>query len=140
MCEALKADNNPVSNHIKVFRKGQVCMPFLFLCRHALELALKERLKIEGKANATGHKLRQLYNNLVETQPTIGTNEDLALLVEVLDSIDDDGCKLRYSKDKNGTEYQDKPVFIMAENVIKVTKEACNYLRAPEKENEASEE
>lgn len=30
-------ENNP-DNGIKVFRMNQMCMPFLFLCRHTIEL------------------------------------------------------------------------------------------------------
>ena len=38
MC--LHRENNP-DNGIKVFRMNQMCMPFLFLCRHTIELSIK---------------------------------------------------------------------------------------------------
>lgn len=46
--EGLNADNNP-NCFMKVIRKNQVCMPFLYVCRHALELSIKLRIQFETK-------------------------------------------------------------------------------------------
>ncbi len=123
----LKNDNNP-SYHLKIIHSNQVCMPFLYICRHALELSIKYRLRLETQESITGHKLQELYNKLTNAVPKLKRNNDLSLLVEVLNEIDDDGCKLRYTKDKNNHIYHEKPTFIQTTKILALEKNVCNYL------------
>lgn len=126
----LVIDNNP-AYHVKVVRSNQICMPFLYVCRHSLELSIKLRIRFEIKKTVSGHKLSELYEKLISDLPELKTNIELSVLVEVLNEIDDDGCKLRYSKDKKDKIYQEKPTFIKADRILELTKKVCNVLIEP---------
>lgn len=123
-------DNNP-AYHIKVLRTNQICMPFLYVCRHSLELSIKLRIRFETKNSVSGHKLSELYSKLINGLPGLKNNMELSVLVDVLNEIDDDGCKLRYSKDKSDKMYQEKPTFIKADKILQLTKKICNILIEP---------
>ena len=123
----LVIDNNP-AYHIKVVHFNQICMPFLYVCRHSLELSIKLRIHFDMKKTVSGHKLSELYEKLISDLPELKTNMDLSVLLEVLNEIDDDGCKLRYSKDKKDKVYQEKPTFIKADRILELTKKVCNAL------------
>ena len=55
-------------------------------------------------------------------------NVDFDMLIDVLDTIDDDGCKLRYASDGKGNDYNEKPCFIRADLILDTTKELYSYL------------
>ena len=126
----LDMDNNP-AYHIKVIRSNQICMPFLYACRHSLELSIKFRIRFGIKKTVSGHKLLELYKKLISELPELKTNTELSVLVEALNEIDDDGCKLRYSKDKNNKVYQEEPTFIKADKILELTKKVCSALLDP---------
>lgn len=46
LCYGLVRDNNPLY-HMKVVRSNQICMTFLYVCRHSLELFIKFRVCFE---------------------------------------------------------------------------------------------
>lgn len=125
-CELVR-DNNPLY-YMKVVRSNQICMPFLYVCRHSLELSIKLRIRFEIKQTVSGHKLSELYENLISNIPELKNSTELSILVDVLNEIDDDGCKLRYSKDKKDKVYQEKPTFIKADRILELTKKVCNAL------------
>lgn len=128
--KGLVMDNNP-AYHMKVVRSNPICMPFLYVCRHSLELSIKLRIRFEMKKTVSGHKLSELYKKLISNLPKLKNNTELSVLVEVLNEIDDDGCKLRYSKDKNDKVYQEKPTFVKADRILELTKRVCNVLIDP---------
>lgn len=72
----------------------------------------------------------ELYNKLIDSLPSL-ENDNISLIVEVLNKIDDDGCKLRYSEDKSSNAYQKKPIFIKADIVLELTQRVCEELIAP---------
>lgn len=118
-------ENNP-DNGIKVFRMNQMCMPFLFLCRHTIELSIKAVLnKKEGKAKKI-HKLKELWEELKKVIEL--NNDDFDMLIEVLNTIDDDGCKLRYSNDGKGNNYNEKPCFVRTDLILNTTRDLYNFL------------
>ena len=127
LCSGLLRDNNPLYQ-MKVVRSNQICMPFLYVCRHSLELSIKFRIRFQIKKTVSGHKLSELYEKLISNIPELKNNIELSILIEVLNEIDDDGCKLRYSKDKKDNEYQKKPTFIKADRILELTKKVCNIL------------
>lgn len=106
-------------------------MPFLYVCRHSLELAIKFRIRVKIKKTVSGHKLSELYEKLISNLPELKNNIELSILVDVLNEIDDDGCKLRYSKDKKDKVYQEKPSFIKADRILEITKKVCDVLIEP---------
>ena len=68
LCSGLLIDNNPLY-HIKVVRSNQICMPFLYVCRHSLELSIKFRIRFQIKKTVSGHKLSELYEKLISNIP-----------------------------------------------------------------------
>lgn len=130
LCSGLLRDNNPLY-HMKVVRSNQICMPFLYVCRHSLELSIKFRIRFHIKKTVSGHKLSELYEKLISNIPELKNNIELSILIEVLNEIDDDGCKLRYSKDKKDNVYQEKPTFIKADRILELTKKVCGVLMEP---------
>lgn len=118
--------NNPEKGIIKVFWTNQMCMPFLYMCRHTVELSIKYRLKQIGVEYNKIHRLDNLWSTLREN--TEIKNEDFDLLIETLNEIDDDGCKLRYAVDKKDNEYNDEPRFIRTDLILDTTKEIHKYL------------
>lgn len=130
ICMNLINENNPAFG-LKIIKDNPVCMPFLFLCRHTIELSIKLRLEYEHVQNVSGHKLSKIYNKLLKFKPEIEKCNDLKIIIDVLDLIDNDGCKLRYSKDKNGKVYQEQPIFINPDKIMIATKKACEYLISP---------
>lgn len=49
--------------NIKIFRMNQMCMPFLFMCRHTIELLIKAVLdKKQGEFKKI-HRLKELWEN-----------------------------------------------------------------------------
>lgn len=50
------------------------------------------------------------------------------MLIDVLNTIDDDGCKLRYASDGKGNNYNEKPCFIRADLILETTKDIYNNL------------
>ena len=88
-------------------------------------------LSLDIKKTVSGHKLSELYEKLISDLPELKTNLELSVLVEVLNEIDDDGCKLRYSKDKKDKVYQEQPTFIKADRILELTKKVCDVLIEP---------
>lgn len=113
-------ESNPVEK-MKVFRTNQMCMPFLFLCRHTLELLIKAVLNNKQGKIKKIHRLQELWNELKNNIEI--NNTDFDMLIEVLNTIDDDGCKLRYASDGKGKNYNEKPCFIRADLILDTTKE-----------------
>lgn len=124
--------NNPEKEMIKVFSNNQMCMPFLYMCRHTVELAIKYRLKQIGVKYDKIHRLDKLWSVLKENEKN--TNEDFDLLIETLNIIDDDGCKLRYAVDKNDNEYNNEPIFVKADMILDTTKKIYKCLTKQKEE------
>ncbi len=55
-------------------------------------------------------------------------NPDFDMLINVLNIIDDDGCKLRYASDGKGNYYNEKPCFIRADLILDTTQKIYNKL------------
>ena len=55
-------------------------------------------------------------------------NADFDMLINVLNIIDDDGCKLRYASDGKGNNYNKKTCFIRADLILDTTQKIYNKL------------
>ena len=118
-------ENNPAEK-MKLFRTNQMCMPFLFLCRHTIELSIKLVIKNKSEKVIKTHKLNELWNEL---NAIIKIKDiDFNVLIEVLNEIDDDGCKLRYSNDGKGNDYKNSPCFVRTDLILETTQKLYNYL------------
>lgn len=81
----------------------------MFLARHLIELSIKRFLEASGSPVETGHKISQLWEKCKKKAPVFSAYDDV---IECLTIIDDDELHFRYVKDKNGKEYDNKPIFI----------------------------
>ena len=113
-------------NGITTLRINQLTIPFLYLCRHSIELSIKVVLDYNKITYGNIHNLKELFSKLsIEDK----LNDDYILLIEVLDFIDDKGMWLRYDRDlKNKKEYIEKPLFINATEIINVTENFINFM------------
>ena len=119
-------ESNPVEN-MKVFRMNQMCMPFLFLCRHTLELLIKAVLySKQGEKIKKTHKLQELWDELKNNFEI--NNEEFDMLINALNTIDDDGCKLRYANDGKGNNYNKHPRFVRSDLILGTTKKIYEEL------------
>lgn len=116
----LKQNHSPAV--VMTFRTNSLTIPFIFLARHTVELILKyicSLLIIEYKPR---HSLIALWNKIIERFNdfnSIQNNEleDIKIFIEALEELDCDGSHSRYSKDKNGKLYNEKPKFINVKNI-----------------------
>lgn len=115
----LNKENNPIPK-MKIFTNKSLTVPMLYLCRHALELAMK--IAIEGKEQTLtkGHRLAELWTQIKEKQYINDNQYDE--LISLFEIIDDDGAKLRYAKNNKGNEYKDKACFVKVDLIIQDVK------------------
>lgn len=96
-----------------------LALPCLYLCRHAIELTLKRAIKqIGGKPKIT-HNLIDLWNSfrsylsekIIQNKKMTAQDEklltDLFRFISIMDTFDDTGEKLRYSKSKKFKDIKD---------------------------------
>ena len=81
--------------------------------------------KKQGKVKKI-HKLKELWEEL--TKEINVKDNDFNMLIDVLNIIDDDGCKLRYSNDGKGNNYNEKPCFVRSDLILETTKNLYNFL------------
>lgn len=121
----LKRENHPQQG-LTLLRTNQLTIPFLYLCRHTIELAIKVALEDNKISYGNIHNLNELFSKLSISKKI---NNDYLLLINILDSFDDKGMWLRYDKDlKNKNEYIEKPFFINAKEIIKTTEDLTSFL------------
>lgn len=118
-------ENNP-GIHLKVIRTNQLCIPMLFLCRHAIELTLKMVIESITKEIEEGHELDKLWNKYKTVTRIKKRKYDE--LIKTFVEIDKDGMQLRYAKDLDGKEYKPTPTFVKADLIIKDTKGLYEFL------------
>ena len=86
LCCGLVRDNN-LLYHMKVVRSNQICMPYLYVCRHSLELAIKFRIRFKIKKTVSGHKLSELYEKLVSNLSELKNNIELSMQPDRMDYL-----------------------------------------------------
>ena len=110
-----------------ILKEYSLCIPFLYICRHTIELVLKK--SIENKINGvrTGHNISRLWKECKNEYK--GKNlKAYDELMEAIDILDDDGEKFRYIKDKFGNEFENKPIFLNTELIRKDINKLKNEL------------
>lgn len=73
-------------------------IPCAFLCKHSIELKLKECLLSKGVHELKGHSVLKIWNDLNENQIPHGT--DLELFLSEVEKIDNNEMALRYGISK----------------------------------------
>lgn len=118
----------PRSPSIKIIYNYSLNLPIIFLCRHSIELALKFYIKkYLNKEPLRNHKINELWEelkrgiivNTIEEEACILKNMDSFL--EIILSIDDNGTKLRYSKQGNKIDSQENLRFVNVNKIVELT-------------------
>lgn len=121
----LSIENHP-SDGITVFRTNQMCIPVLFLLRHAIELTMKLVLEKNNSNVENGHRLNDLWEK-VKKNEKIECNE-FDELISAYVELDSSGLQLRYVKDRDGKEYKIEPYFIKLRKIVKDTNKYYEFL------------
>lgn len=111
-----------ICNQIKKdFRKGMhilrtysLCIPYIFICRHLIELMLKRAIESKVNEVKNGHIISDLWRECKKIYNDINL-EYYDELIETIDMLDNNGEKYRYVKDKRGNEFENKPIFLNVE-------------------------
>lgn len=111
--------NGSYNQNLKIVSLRSVWIPFLFLCRQAVELSLKNALELTNiEIKGPTHNIKELWDIFVKENKTyIFEGEQcfikrISVLVDVLDSLDNDGSHFRYSTSNNNNLYREKPYLI----------------------------
>lgn len=106
-------------SRFKIISMRTVWVPLLFLCRHAVELSLKNALELTNvKVEKPTHNITSLWKKIVESNRPHITKEDrpiidrIAVLVKVLSKLDPDGEHFRYSTSNKNELFRAKPYLI----------------------------
>lgn len=105
----IEDENSIVRPHAMVFKTYSLGIPFIFLARHLIELSIKRFLEANSFTIETGHKISKLWEKCKKKAPVFLAYDEV---IDCLTMIDDDELYFRYTKDKNGKEYDNKPIFI----------------------------
>ena len=111
MCEKIKKDFRIGMYVVKTY---SLCIPYLFMCRHTIELILKKSIENKISDTKKGHDNLKLWNEC----KNLYADKDLSYYDELIDTInmlDNNGEKFRYSKDKNGIDFNNNPQFLNVE-------------------------
>ncbi len=112
ICEIMKKE----FAEVYVIRSYSLCIPYLFVCRHSVELILKKSIEKVTNKVKRGHNILNLWNEC----KAINNNKALNYYDELIDTInllDDDGLKFRYAKDIDGKVYDDSTFFLNIEKI-----------------------
>ena len=121
ICEEIKKEFVMGMYAIKTY---SLCIPYVYICRHLIELMLKKAIELKVGGTKTGHSINNLWEDckkLYDKQKLEYYDE----LIETFEVLDDNGEKLRYVKDKQGNEFENKPIFLNVELI----KEDINKLK-----------
>lgn len=94
-----------------VLTDDSLCIPYMFICRHVVELILKRKIEKENTKISTGHNILHLWNECKK----ICSKQELEYydeLIDTLNILDDNGQKFRYTKDNKGKEFDNMPRFL----------------------------
>lgn len=105
----IEDENSIVRPHAMVFKTYSLGIPFIFLARHLIELSIKRFLEANSSTIETGHKISKLWGKCKKKAPAFSAYNEV---IDCLTMVDDDELYFRYTKDKNGKEYENKPIFI----------------------------
>lgn len=117
-------ESNPLP-HMKLFYNNNLGYPFLYLCRHTLELSIKYLL---NKKNITldTHNLKSLWELL--NVDSLKKNKDYKQLIALFEIVDNDGTKLRYVKNTKNEIQHKNPFFIRTKDICITTIQLCKDL------------
>lgn len=120
------SEQNHLNGPVTILRIGSLVVPFMFLCRHTIELAIKFALDKQGIEYDKIHDLKTLFFKLELKKNTDKKYYDLMNIFWMLDK---NGVSFRYYEDlKSKKEYIDRTLFVNTYEIINTTEELVNYL------------
>ena len=105
----IEDENSIVRPHAMVFKTYSLGIPFIFLARHLVELSIKRFLEANGSTIETEGEMSKLWEKCKKKAPAFLVYDEV---IDCLTMIDDNELYFRYTKDKNGKEYDNRPIFI----------------------------
>ncbi len=122
---------------IMEFKKHSPVVPCLFLCRHAIELAIKAVITNSGKEIIPKHSLPEQWQELTQSldfgnkadEAEKTCVEEMGAFIELMASLDNEkSTKLRYPVDKFGKESHSDFVFVALKHIVNTTELFVNQL------------
>lgn len=113
--------NHPTPNEL-IITSNSLIIPFVFLCRHTIELIIKYLRRQLNLPSQNKHKLINLWNDVEKailkesaSYPFTKTfSKNARIYLSVLEELDPDGSHARYSKSPTGILYYETPKAINA--------------------------
>lgn len=124
ICNQIK---NDFREGMHILRNYSLCIPYIFICRHLIELILKRSIESSVNEVKKGHIILDLWRECKK----IYNDKNLEYydeLIETIDMLDNNGEKYRYVKDKRGNEFENKPIFLNVELIKTDIKKLKNEL------------
>ena len=124
ICNQIK---NNFRRGIHVLKTYSLCIPYIFICRHLIELILKRAIESKINEVKNGHIILNLWKDCKK----IYNDNNLKYydeLIETINMLDNNGEKFRYVKDTKGNEFENKPIFINVELIKTDIKKLRNEL------------
>lgn len=104
---------------------SQYFIPCAFMCKHAIELKLKECLLVKGAERLSGHSVKTLWDDIGELD--IPYFEDIDSFITEVEEIDRNEMALRYGISSNLKPLSERPMFDI-DNLITNTMYLFNVL------------
>ena len=101
LAEASRKDNSPLPG-VYLFHTYSLVLPVLYMTRHCIELSMKRAIRLVGGKPKQTHKLMGLWSSFLSKLPEECTANDKRTLermqrfVSYIDTLDENGEKLRY--------------------------------------------
>lgn len=119
----------------KIFYSYSLTLPALYLCRHSVEMSVKYSLELMNVEYKKIHKLKELWNKLVESIPKELQSEkekvvinNMGLFVDKINELDENGQRLRYAIQTSGDLSQDEFLWVNIQNVVDSTEKFINQI------------
>lgn len=104
------------------FRVDSLTIPFIFIARHTVELALKYMCRLLDIECLNRHSLMSLWDKILKRLAEFesiqdGDMDDIKTFISVMEELDCDGSHARYSKNNKGELYNVRPKFVNFVNI-----------------------
>lgn len=111
-----------------VFKTYSLSLPAIYLCRHCIELSIKHAISMLNKSPKANHGLSGLWSALRQYIPQekclkneISILKGMSDFINVLNDLDDNGNKLRYAAQIDGSVSQNAFIWVNTMAIIHQT-------------------
>lgn len=119
----------------KIFYTYSLELPALYLCRHSIEMVIKHSLDTLHIEYKKFHKLKDLWNKLVEGLPTNLESgkersiiNNMGLLIDKFNNLDENGQRLRYAIQTSGDLSQESFLWVNLKNIVDSSERFINQI------------